>query len=71
MIYRSRIVANSASTFFTAPYPQARAGSVLEVTDQACREEIIAILLGIEETRGNEGGHSPRRLFALSAYPRP
>ena len=44
---------------------------VLEVTDQACREEIIAILLGIEETRGNEGEHGPRRLFALSANTHP
>ena len=44
---------------------------VLEVTDQACREEIIAILLGIEETRGNEGEYGPRRLFALSANTRP
>ena len=35
--------------------PGGVATRVLEVTDQACREEIIAILLGIEETRGNEG----------------
>ena len=44
---------------------------LLEVTDQACREEIIAILLGIEETRGNEGEYGPHRLFALSANTRP
>ena len=43
----------------------------MEVTDQACREEIIAILLRIGETRGNKGSTARAGFSPLPAYQRP